>query len=79
MHAPVHTLENLFEQMGLPNQPNDVDSFIEKHGPLASEVKLEEAAFWTDHQAAFLREQLIADADWAEVVDELNTRLRHYH
>ncbi|MBW4964577.1 DUF2789 family protein, partial [Sulfitobacter sp. CW3] len=32
--------------------------------------------FWTDSQKAFLREEILDDADWAEVVDELNVLLR---
>lgn len=33
--------------------------------------------FWSKSQARFLRDEILADADWAEVVDELNLRLHH--
>lgn len=39
-------------------------------------VETRSAAFWTDSQKAFLREEILEDADWAHVVDELNVRLR---
>lgn len=32
--------------------------------------------FWSDAQKAFLREEILDDADWAVVVDELNLMLR---
>jgi hypothetical protein len=46
------------------------------HSPLKPELKLADAFFWTDSQKAFLREEILEDADWAEVVDELNLMLR---
>ena len=46
------------------------------HTPLADDVALADAPFWNAAQAAFLREELLEDADWAEVVDQLNLALR---
>jgi hypothetical protein len=34
-----------------------------------------EAPFWSEAQGSFLKEQLMDDAEWAPVVDELNVRL----
>jgi hypothetical protein len=31
--------------------------------------------FWTEAQRSFLKEEIIEDADWAAVIDELNGRL----
>jgi hypothetical protein len=42
----------------------------------ASDVRLEDASCWTLAHARLLWEALIADADWAEVVDRLNLVLR---
>jgi len=39
-------------------------------------VKIADAPFWTPAQAAFLREKLNEDADWAELVDQLSAALR---
>ena len=40
------------------------------------EIALADAFFWTPAQAAFLREKIQEDADWAEIVDQLNLMLR---
>jgi hypothetical protein len=45
------------------------------HSSLATYVLLSEAPFWTISQASFLREEILNDADWAEVIDQLNARL----
>jgi len=66
----------LFEQLGLPSDEASITAFIQKHGPLPASVRLEDAPFWTPAQAALLREQTVADAEWAEVVDQLNLALR---
>jgi len=49
------------------------------HSPLATYVLLAEAPFWSTAQAAFLREEILNDADWAEVIDQLNARLHSKH
>lgn len=77
MESPLHTLGNLFAQLGLPAEPSAIDGFIAGHSPLPESVPLAEAPFWTPAQAAFLREELLDDADWAEVIDDLNARLHH--
>jgi len=76
MDVATHTLNHLFSQLGLPADPAAVDGFIDRHGPLAEALTLAEAPFWTPAQAAFLREEILEDADWAEVIDELNLRFR---
>jgi len=35
-----------------------------------------DAPFWSPAQARFLRESITADADWANVVDQLSVALR---
>ena len=61
--------------LGLPSDPAAVESFIAAHRPLEHGVALYRAPFWTASQRAFLREEIIGDADWAGVIDELNGRL----
>jgi hypothetical protein len=68
----VYSLSGLFAQLGLPNTQSDIEQFIKRHYPLPQAEPLANAAFWT----AFLREALADDADWAEVIDELNILLR---
>ena len=52
------------------------DSFISRH-QLDGGIRLIDADFWTEAQAAFLSEALAEDADWTEIVDHLDARLRH--
>jgi hypothetical protein len=78
MELQNNDLGTLFEQLNLPSDPASIDAFIAEH-PLADDVKLIHAEFWTPAQAAFLKEQLREDADWAITVDELNVRLHSKH
>jgi len=71
-----HSLTDLFNQLGLPGSPEDIRRFVTRHRPLAPQVRLADAPFWTPAQAQFLREEFTEDADWAEVVDQLNLMLR---
>lgn len=75
MEANLHTMSNLFAQLGLPSEPAAVDSFIAAHRPLEHGVALYRAPFWTSSQRDFLKEEIIDDSDWAGVIDELNERL----
>lgn len=75
MDANVHTLSNLFAQLGLPTDAAAIDGFIAAHRPLGNGIALYRAPFWTAAQRAFLKEEIIEDADWAGVIDDLNSRL----
>ena len=74
METSAHNLSTLFSQLGLPDQPADIDVFIATHH-LRSGTTLDAAAFWTPVQAALLRQGLADDADWSSAIDELATRL----
>ena len=76
MQAPIHSLPALFKQLGLPAEPADIEKFVSSHSPLKADLRLDKAFFWTPSQADFLREEILEDADWAEVVDQLNLMLR---
>jgi len=76
METPIHPLSALFAQLGLPDDSASIDAFIARHAPLAGDVPLASAPFWNPAQATFLREEIAEDADWAEIVDTLNARLR---
>ena len=78
MDSPTHDLQGLFDQLGLDSDEKSIDQFIAEHR-LPDDVKLIEADFWNGRQAAFLKEELRIDADWARVVDELNLRLHQNH
>jgi hypothetical protein len=75
MDLSTPTMHDLFDQLGLPSDEASVQAFVARHRPLAQNMLLPDAPFWTPSQAQFLREQWQRDADWAEVVDQLNASL----
>lgn len=76
MENPFHRFSELFAQLGLRMDDAAIRTFLQTHSPLPGDMLLADAPFWTPAQAALLREELLEDADWAEVVDRLNTALR---
>ncbi|PRA44556.1 MULTISPECIES: DUF2789 domain-containing protein [Pseudomonas] len=76
MEKPTHSLPSLFKQLGLPDDAESIDKFIASHSPLKPELHLADAFFWSEGQKQFLRDEIREDADWAEVVDQLNLLLR---
>ena len=76
MELSTHTLQDLFLQLGLSGEQGEIDRFVATHRPLANSIELADASFWTPAQAEFLREEINDDADWAEIVDQLNVMLR---
>jgi hypothetical protein len=70
-----HSVRDLFAQLGLPNEEADIQAFVALHRPLPGGVRLADAPYWTEAQARFLRDEVREDADWAEVVDQLNLML----
>lgn len=76
MEQGIHTLSELFKQLGLPDDSDSIEDFIATHRPLPDNIRLADAGFWNEGQRRFLTEELEEDADWAELVDTLNNRLR---
>lgn len=76
MEPNTPTLADLFAQLGLDADDAAQRAFIAAHAPLPANLPLPDAPFWTPAQATFLREALLEDAEWAEVVDELDALLR---
>lgn len=76
MDTPFHRFHDLFAQLGLPADAGSIREFIAQHAPLPGHVALHDAPFWQPAQASFLREQTAHDADWAELIDQLNLALR---
>lgn len=72
--TPYRSFIELFEQLGLPAEPEAIEAFIASH-PLSSGQSIADAHFWTPSQAAFLRAALLADAEWAVKVDSLAVSL----
>lgn len=76
MNTSLNRLGDLFAQLGLPAEEAAIEDFIARHRPLDGDIALYRAPFWSASQRAFLKEEIIEDADWAGVIDELNSRLR---
>lgn len=76
MELNQHSMPDLFEQLGLSSRAADIEEFVERHSHQLGARALHEAKFWTPAQAEFLREAIEDDADWAEVVDQLDAMLR---
>ncbi|MEO7400101.1 MAG: DUF2789 domain-containing protein [Polaromonas sp.] len=76
MDKSIHLFSELFAQLGLPADEPAIRQFLAAHTPLPENIDLPDASFWSESQAAFLREEILEDADWAELVDQLNLALR---
>lgn len=76
MDTSSHTMQRLFDQLGLDSRDDAIAEFIRTH-QLPDQGALDHASFWNPSQAQFIRESLGNDADWAEVVDQLDALLRH--
>jgi hypothetical protein len=76
MHQPAYTMNILFAQLGLDASDAAIDVFIRRHAPIPDTTLLHEADCWSPAQAKLLNESIRIDADWAEVVDQLDALLR---
>lgn len=76
METPFHSIGALFDQLGLDSTGEAIDDFIIKNKSLPANVELYNADFWNSSQASFLKQVKEEDADWAEIVDQLDAMLR---
>lgn len=77
MESPIHRIGDLFRQLGLPDEPAAIEAFLTEHRPQPGDVLLADLPMWTPSQAAFLREEIAKDGDWAELVDVCGALLSH--
>ncbi|HHF3024110.1 DUF2789 domain-containing protein [Vibrio diabolicus] len=76
MEMHQHGMAELFQQLGLGSSPQEIKNFINEHRHKRASAPLHEASFWTSSQATFLKQAIEEDADWAELVDQLDVMLR---
>ncbi len=76
MEVYQHEMSDLFEQLGLGSSPQQIKDFVKNHRNKRGTTSIYEATFWTKSQADFLKQALEQDADWAELVDQLDVMLR---
>jgi hypothetical protein len=62
--------------LGLPNDEQSIKHFVHTHSPLAHDIMLAEAPWWTPGQASFIQEAIADDANWSSAVDALDALLR---
>lgn len=70
------TLNNLFAQLGLDNDDQNIEKFIEQHRPLPQSINISDAPWWTESQKEFLRQGILDDENWSYPIDELSELLR---
>jgi hypothetical protein len=71
-----HTLACLFSQLGMNNSEQDISDFISSNKGIPADITLSSAKIWNASQALFLSQAISEDADWAEIVDNLDVLLR---
>ncbi|MCQ8896762.1 DUF2789 domain-containing protein [Limnobacter humi] len=76
MDSHHHSFTALFKHLGLDAEPDQIAEFLRMHSPLPEDIRVERAPFWSASQAAFLREGLEQDSEWAEMIDQLSAALR---
>ena len=75
MQSSVHTMTDLFLQLGLPAEASSIAAFIEDHAGACQTCALSDASIWTDSQRAFLKESINEDSDWAIPAEQLTSFL----
>lgn len=75
MHIGQAGVPELFAQLGLPATEAAIAAFITRHRPDALGCALADAPVWTPSQAAFLREAIAADDEWALAAEWLTEAL----
>lgn len=76
MDRTPHNMSNLFAQLGINNSQTAIEHFISTHKGIPKDIPLAKADIWTQSQSDFLEQSIQEDADWAEIVDSLDSRLR---
>ena len=76
MESQIHSLPALLPQLGSAATPRAVAAVVPRQAPLPAHLLLVDAPCWSSAQAQLLAQALEDDADWAEVVDELDLLLR---
>ena len=76
MDTSTHTMETLFQQLGLSTNSTSVEAFI-SNNHLPQNIPLEQAACWSAGQAQFIHDALEQDSDWSELVNQLDAQLHH--
>jgi hypothetical protein len=75
MDTTKQNLSTLFNQLGLASSEDEIEAFFANH-KIEKSMPLADAPFWNEAQRQFLIESIEQDADWAELIDMIDVRLR---
>ena len=75
MDTTSNDLSHLFKQLGLPHDQEGIDDFVLQN-KLEKHTLIIDADCWNSGQKAFLKEALLEDAQWSEVIDQLDVMMR---
>lgn len=75
MESGSHAMNDLFSQLGLDSTDEAIEQFITTH-KISPSLILADAPFWSQSQASFIKESIEQDADWCEIIDQLDSLLR---
>jgi hypothetical protein len=75
MDTTSNDLSHLFKQLGLPHDQEGIDYFVIQN-KLDKHTLITDADCWNSGQKAFLKEALLQDAQWSEVIDQLDVMMR---
>ncbi len=76
MNNHTHTMNELFQQLGLPSDDRDIQEFVKTHHVKDVSQHLDQASFWSPSQAGFIKESWHDDSEWCLTIDDLDARLR---
>ena len=76
MEKHIHSISSLFDQLGLNSSDKEINKFVNENNPLSKDVELHKAKFWNCSQADCLKQMKEEDADWSDIVDQLDVMLR---
>ncbi|MGI2261208.1 DUF2789 domain-containing protein [Shewanella sp. GXUN23E] len=68
-------LSHLFAQLGLAADEPSIETFI-AGTRLPADVCLSDAPFWNSAQREFIKEAMMQDSNWSELLDQLDARVR---
>ena len=74
MNAAVFRMKSLFDQLGLESSDEAIIEFVKGH-QLSNDMAMQDAPFWKPSHTQFFKEAREQDADWVELVDELDALL----
>ncbi|GGB62284.1 DUF2789 domain-containing protein [Shewanella inventionis] len=75
MDTTENDLGHLFKQLGLGYTQQEIDSFVSRN-KVNKDTLLIDADCWNHSQRAFLKEALNEDAQWSEIIDQLDVMMR---